>query len=497
MENGKKLKTSIRRLKEIRSLFTRYYLRIAAMVAGALIFMGFLLTVVISVQWWNDRVDQLKANAQELASYITEKHGTVEDSELREDLSAKLAAFAKATGSDYFITDSEGRAQICPHSGNGHSAECGCEEHSKLTMDEEHMTRALKDGFSEYNAVSDMGYGVFLLAVPIREDGESTGAVYAVEDAVSGLVPYVLSILEAAFIITVVSLIVCFFVIFFICRGITEPISEMSEATRHFAKGEFKFRAREDYRESYLNRFGSSLNKMADALAIENESQKSFVANVSHELKTPMTSIGGFVDAIRDGTIPPEKQEEYLEIVSNEVKRLSRMVQAMLNLSRIESGEVGLSPISYNISEQIFNTLLTFEKIIEDKHVTIEGFEDIKPVVINGDKDLLQQVIYNLIDNAVKFVDDGGTITVFCRKKDDGAWICIRNTGKTVPNDEISRIFERFYKVDKSRSFDRKGVGLGLYIVKTIVNMHDGEITASSKEGEYTQFEFTLPGKSE
>ena len=479
------------------SLFKKYFLSMAAVVGGALLFMGFFITIVISVQWWNDRVEDMKINAKDLAANITSEAFSPYGEKERAALSSELATINSATNSDYFIIDTEGRVLICQDSKEAFATDSECEMHSKTIIDEEHVTRALKDGFSEYMTYSEMGYGLFLLAVPIKENESTIGAVYVVKDAVSGLVPYILSILETVFVVTIVALVICFIVIFSLSKSIIGPIEEMSEATKHFAKGDFQYRVKGDYKEEHLNQFAKSLNKMADDLAIENEAQKSFVANVSHELKTPMTSIGGFVDGIRDGTIPREKEMEYLDIVSNEVKRLTRMVYAMLNLSKIESGEVSLSPVTYNIVPQIFETLLTFEKVIDEKHVNIVGFEDLSQVNISGDKDLLQQVVYNLIDNAVKFVDDGGTITIFAERAHHATTVRIRNTGKTIPNEEISRIFERFYKVDKSRSFDRKGVGLGLYIVKTIINMHDGDISASSVEGQYTQFEFTIPDQND
>jgi len=232
---------------------------------------------------------------------------------------------------------------------------------------------------------------------------------------------------------------------------------------------------------------------MGYELKINEDSRKSFVANVSHELKTPMTSIGGFIDGMMDGTIPAGQEKKYLGIVSNEVKRLSRMVVSMLNLSKIEAGEIELSPIIYDVTAQVFETLLSFEKTINEKHIDIEGFEEMGSVLMRADKDLVQQVIYNLLDNAVKFTPENGTISVFAENDGETTTVTVRNSGQGISEEEISRIFERFYKVDKSRSYDTKGVGLGLYIVKTIINMHDGEITASSKQGEYTEFSFEIP----
>lgn len=487
------MKKRTQKEKKGRSLFKKYYLTISSMFLIGIITMGFWLTIVISVQWWNDKVDNLKFNSQEIVKTIEDMDFDSNDSGMREVVSNTLSVVNKSTNSDYYVTDLTGRIIICSDSLNEYAYNSNCEKHSVLMMNEEHMSRALNDGFSEYATSSELGFGKFILAIPISLNGEKIAAVYAVEDAVTGLIPYVMSIIQTTFAVSVAILLVSFIFIFILCRGITNPISEMQEATHHFAKGDFKYRVSENYKEETLKQFARSLNKMADDLAIEDEAQKSFVANVSHELKTPMTSIGGFIDGIRDGTIPREKEMEYLDIVSGEIKRLSRMVVSMLNLSKIESGEVGLTPTEYDISAQIFETLLSFEQRIEDKHVNIEGFEEMGQVKILADRDLLQQVIYNLLDNAVKFVDENGTITVFAEKSEEGTKVIIRNSGKGVSNEEISRIFERFYKVDKSRSYDTKGVGLGLYIVKTIINMHDGEIKASSDENAYTQFEFFIP----
>ena len=267
----------------------------------------------------------------------------------------------------------------------------------------------------------------------------------------------------------------------------------MQEATEHFARGDFEYKANEEYKKRNFREFAKALNKMAYELKIDDEAQKSFIANVSHELKTPMTSIGGFIDGILDGTIPPEEEKRYLSIVSSEVKRLSRMVVSMLNISKIEAGEIKLSAMKYDVSAQIFETLLNFEKKISEKHIEIDGFEAMNGVMIEADRDLIQQVIYNLLDNAVKFTPENGKITVGAHSNSEGTTVTIRNSGAGVSEEELARLFERFYKVDKSRSFDTKGVGLGLYIVKTIINMHEGEISASSKQGEYTEFAFEIP----
>ena len=478
------------------SIFRRYFGFTAAIVLGCMVALGLIMMIFVSSQQWTEKTGTLVGNAKNIIEIAKEYHFSSDEAKehTEEILSNALSTMSLATKSDYFITDPDGKVLLCESSANG-----DCAEHQKMKISEKYMSRALDKGFSNYISDAAFGRGMFVIAVPItvttRTGSETIGAVFAVENAIEGLLPYILGILKVFFFTAIALLGISSLTIYQLCKGIAIPLEEMEEVTKHFAKGEFEHRANENYKRGYFSSFAKALNKMADELAVNEEAQKSFIANVSHELKTPMTTIGGFIDGILDGTIPENKQRRYLQTVSSEVKRLARIVVSMLNLSKIEAGEVALSPVDYDISKQIFDTLLSFERRIDEKHINIKGFEDMTPVTAHADKDLIQQVIYNLFDNAVKFTPENGTITVFAENRSGKTRITIRNTGVSVSNEEISRIFERFYKVDKSRSFDVKGVGLGLYIVKTIINMHDGEISASSVDGEYTEFSFSLPAK--
>ena len=270
----------------------------------------------------------------------------------------------------------------------------------------------------------------------------------------------------------------------------------MAEATKRYAAGDFSMRVHVDGRNEMADLAGA-FNSMARDLASLESARRSFVANVSHELKTPMTTIGGFIDGILDGTIPPDKQSHYLQIVSDEVKRLSRLVVSMLNLSKIEAGKLSLNRAEFDICDMIFRTMLGFEQVIEQKQFSITGLENMESTIISGDRDMLTQVVYNLIDNAVKFTPEGGEIHFDVVHDMQKVYISIRNSGKGISSEEIDRVFDQFYKVDKSRSFDVKGAGLGLYIVKSIVEMHGGAIKASSVENQYTEFSFWLPLQDE
>lgn len=483
----------ITRKRKKGNLFRRYFGVSALVVLVGFMFLGATMLLFNAAQWWQDKTDSLSRNAHNIALNYAELQQSEFTDEEQEDLLLSALEFTyKATLSEYFVSDINGNVIYCADENN--KGDALCDEHRSMIISSANIEKAINGGYTEYTTNDEFGMGKFVVAEPILIGNQTVGLVFAVEDAVQGFLPYVSGIAQTLFYAICFSLVIIFILIFFITRGITKPLEEMQEVTEHYSKGEFQHKANEDYKKRNFADFAKALNKMGSELAITEESRKSFVANVSHELKTPMTSIVGFVDGILDGTIPPEEEKKYLSIVSNEAKRLSRMVVSMLNLSKIEAGEVKISPTEYDVSAQIFETLLSFEKRIDEKHINIEGFEEMDGgVKLRGDKDLIQQVIYNLLDNAVKFTPENGTIRVFAERTDNLTRVTIRNTGAGVKAEEISRIFERFYKVDKSRSFDTKGVGLGLYIVKTIVNMHDGDITASSKSGEYTEFMFEIP----
>ena len=270
----------------------------------------------------------------------------------------------------------------------------------------------------------------------------------------------------------------------------------MSAAAKSFGNGDFSMRVPVTSSDE-IGQLALAFNNMADSLSNSESMNRSFVANVSHELKTPMTTIAGFIDGILDGTIPPERQTHYLRIVSDEVKRLSRLVKTMLNLSRIDNGELKLRPADFDISETVLSTVLTFEKSIEEKHIDIRGLDTLTPQQVRGDEDLLHQVIYNLVENAVKFTNKGGYIAFTVSDSIDRVAVAIENSGSGIQADELPMVFEKFYKTDKSRSQDKNGMGLGLYLVKTIIKLHGGDITVSSAVDQYTQFSFYIPKPQE
>ena len=274
--------------------------------------------------------------------------------------------------------------------------------------------------------------------------------------------------------------------------SMAKPLRQMSSAAKKFAVGDFSARV-EVNSDDEIGELANAFNYMADSLSSSEGMRRTFISNVSHELKTPMTTIAGFIDGMLDGTIPPERQPHYMKIVSNEVKRLSRLVTSMLSLSRIDRGELRVSPQKFDLFSMLITILASYEQKIVEKKLHITGLENFKSITVFADPDLMYQVIYNLIENAVKFTNEGGTLHFGVEETRYDTSVSISNTGPGIPPEDIRFIFDRFYKTDKSRSIDKKGMGLGLFIAKTIMRLHGGDIFVESRVNELTTFTIRLP----
>lgn len=305
---------------------------------------------------------------------------------------------------------------------------------------------------------------------------------------------YTRDIMEIFLISAVIVLIISTVIIYFTTIKMTAPIKEMSVAANKIGRGDFDIQLPE-YSEQEFNDLASAFNEMASSLKSYDTMRNSFIANVSHELRTPMTSIGGFVDGMLDNTIPPNEQKHYMKIISSEVHRLTRLVRSMLNLAKIEAGELQPNFTSFSVLDPIVDTLVTFERRLEEKNIEIRGLDTDKRYNLWADSDLIHQVIYNLLENAIKFVNKDGYISFHFEEIGYLTVIYIRNSGEGLSQEELSLVFDRFYKTDKSRGIDKNGVGLGLNIARSIVKLHGGKIQVRSVLGEYTEFMFSLPNK--
>jgi signal transduction histidine kinase len=276
-------------------------------------------------------------------------------------------------------------------------------------------------------------------------------------------------------------------------RRVTEPLHKISEAAQKFGGGDFSVRIEDVKGDDEIAALATTFNTMAANLQEIDNSRGQFMGNIAHELRTPMTTIKGFVDGILDGTIPPELQNHYLQIVSQEAGRLARLVQNMLDLSKLESGEYRVNARMFNIWETITGAALSAEQRITDGQIELEGLDPDNKCLVFADPDLIHQVVYNLLDNAIKFTPAGGVIRFSVEKLGPEAEITIWNSGQGISPEALPFVFDRFYKEDASRGLHARGAGLGLHICKVLVKLAGGQIRVESEQGEWCRFVFTLP----
>lgn len=485
-------------------LFRKYLLVTISIILASFVFLGGALLLLVSKLWMEEKMDLLGENAISVAQSTS---NTLQNdfSEGINIISVKLICntlmqTSDAIDADIFIVNHLGDVVYCKENlqSNLSLYTGSCMVHGKYKISGETLKKSMGGVVGDISDLDGALHDIsFVVGAPIRAGNDVLGVVYAVQPVVDGLAPYILGIFRMFFFAALFALALDFIIVYLVSYKLTKPLREMSQAAKLYANGDFSKRISTPNsifnNSDEIAELAQAFNTMAQALATLEMSRRSFVSNVSHELKTPMTTIGGFIDGILDGTIEEEKQNQYLKIVSDEVKRLSRLVTGMLNMSKLEAGELDINPVRFDISEMLFRTLLGFEQLLDKKHIEIRGLDEFGANPVTADKDMINQVVYNLIDNAVKFTPEGGYIEVNSKSDSEKIIVKIRNSGKGIPAEEIDKIFERFYKVDKSRSYDVKGAGMGLYLCKTIIELHGGQIEARSNVGDFTEFIFRLP----
>lgn len=368
---------------------------------------------------------------------------------------------------------------------------------------EEHAAKADPEAVAQvleqhaYEGVTTLG-GVFAEAGHVygkavcREgDGEVVGMVFACADSTSSSA-LVKLMNRSVFMSCLWVLLAALVAVYFVTDRLVRPIKGMNEAAARFAKGDFSEHVQVVGKDE-IGELAVTFNSMADSLAQLEKMRNSFLANVSHDLRTPMTAIAGFIDGINSGAIPPEKHAYYLNIISSEIHRLSRLVTQILDISRLDSGERKFSFVRCDICETARIVLISFEQKIEAKHLQVEFSAEEESLFVTADKDALHQVIYNLCENAIKFSKEGGALRITLdRVGKKNIRFRVYNEGIGIAEKDLPYVFNRFYKSDKSRGLDKNGVGLGLYIVKSIVDAHDGKISVESREGQDCTFTVVL-----
>ena len=346
-----------------------------------------------------------------------------------------------------------------------------------------------------FSGASDLGGSLpsnsIVSAMPILSDSGEVGAVVFVHTDSRSETAMLSSLLRTIVLSTMWVLIAMLLAIYFVSERTIGPLKSMSRAAKQFASGKLDVRVHVSGNDE-IAELAVAFNSMAESIANMEKMRSAFLGNVSHDLRTPMTTISGFVDGILDGTIPKDKQEYYLRIISSEVKRLSRLVKALLDISRIQAGERKFKPEYFDICEMARQILISFEQMIDNKHLEVEFDIDKDSMVAYADVDAIHQVFYNICDNAVKFSREGGLLRVSVKSIEKKIHVFVYNEGSGIPEEDIPYVFERFYKTDKSRSLDRTGVGLGLFIARSVIEAHGEKIEVRSVQNEYCEFEFTL-----
>ena len=269
------------------------------------------------------------------------------------------------------------------------------------------------------------------------------------------------------------------------------PLRKITEVAQQYASGNLNYEIPVTSQDE-IGYLSASLNYMSTQLRDMEDYQKKFIGNVSHDFRSPLTSIKGYLEAMADGTIPPEMQERYFKILLFETERLRDLTEDLLTLNEFDTKSLLLDYTSFDIHEVIRNTVASFEGTCAQKEISIELLLSSKLSNVTADKRKIQQVLYNLLDNAIKFSPNDSEITIETREKNGKVFISVKDNGIGIPKKSISKIWERFYKTDLSRGKDKKGTGLGLAIVKEIIQAHNENINVISTEGVGTEFIFSL-----
>lgn len=468
----------------MKSMFGRVFGLTSLLIFLGCVLMGGALRLELGSYLQEQQETELLRTAGSVAALATayQDSGPLEDNW---NFRMSLTATADAADSRILVADEAGQIYLT-----------SCNESDCIYLDQTLPALPGEAGYFErgtlHGLLPETSYAAI---VPIPAAGEDPSGYVLAVSALSSINRVLSHSSNVAAITSLLVLITSLSVASYYSKREMRPLRELTTVVRAFGHGDLKARAKTGVYSEDMDELAIAFNNMAVSLEQAETQRREFVANVSHELKTPMTTISGFLDGMLDGTIPPERHREYMIRVSDEVRRLSRLVRSMLEISRIQDrGIPDEKRKKFDICETLGLALLTFEQKIIQKRLQVDVQMPDNGLGVWADEDSITQVVYNLIDNAVKFCDEGGSL--YLQVESDGvkATISVANTGDTIPEAELPLIFDRFHKTDKSRSMDKNGVGLGLHIVKTIVVSHGEDIAVTSRD-HVTRFSFTLPVK--
>ena len=431
-----------------------------------------------------------KYNENNLIKNAEEIVKGIERAETQDNISRFINGVSRAAGAYIFVIDA------------GNNVLLQCDREDLIKKQPKYInpsyTKTVLSG-EVYSSIGNLGgvynMTMYNLQIPIKNNnGDIIGAV-----CLSRPIPEHQKMQHDLIKILCISMLVIFafsiILSYIFAKSISVPIKKITESTVEFAKGKYSVRADAavaNSNVSEISELATSFNKMAEEIEKSEDVKNAFISDVSHELRTPMTTINGFVEGILDDTIPKEKHNDYLKIVHSEITRLSRLVNTFLDITRLSSDKLVLNMVDFDICEVIRIAVIGHEPIIKEKNINVELNLDSEKCFVNADQDSITRVITNLIDNAVKFTDENKDIIIYVREVSREFEISVKNYGCGLSEEQKTMIFKRFYKVDKSRSVNKEGTGIGLYLVKNILSAHNKKINVNSVEGEFAEFTFRL-----
>ena len=471
----------------MRSTFSRTFFSAAMVLLMAMLLIGTSFQALVREYLTDQAMEGLQNDGNAISAlasaYYTE--GTLN----QEDFLVNLSFVSQVSQADAVICDSYGRLILCSRAPFG----CG---HQGLMVSSEFLGEVFSTGCVTTTGVIQGLYEEerFVTAVPITDSTGYGVGIVIVSTPMEQVTQILQKISDTYLFVSVLAVLLAVVIMSLVARYQSKPLKDMAKAAHDFGLGNLDARVQVDPKSSdEVQDLAIAFNNMASSLQQSEYQRQEFVANVSHELKTPMTTISGFVDGMLDGTIPPERQKHYMQMVSDETKRLSRLVRSMLDISRLQDQDIPEEKKSrFDLQELVGQVLITFEQKIDEKKLSVDVDFPNHPTFTRAGADYITQVIYNLLDNAVKFCPQGGDLGVKIKAGSTKLYVSISNSGQTIPANELPLVFDRFHKTDKSRSQNRDGWGLGLYIVKTIIGRHGEDISVTSQNG-ITTFTFTLP----
>ena len=472
-----------------KSISVAFFSLVSTLMVLGIVLMGASEWVLFKNYFAKDRyetLDQVVGVTQRTAQYLVQQAELPEGDEL-DALSTKLEIIGESAEAYLFFTDNDGRVMIASSP----------DKLESLTVPEEMMEKIDASDADYYHVFGTLGGMLdgksYITVSEMRnEHGQPSGYLFLCSSG-EQLTQFKQQFWSNFLLSACVMLLCASILTKILMRQLTDPLQKVTDAAQRFGGGDLSVRVEGVEGEGEAADLARTFNRMADNIQMNDNSRGQFMGNIAHELRTPMTTIKGFVDGILDGTIPPEMQNHYLQLVSEETGRLARLIQNMLDLSKLESGEYQANARMFNIWETLTGVALAAEQRINDGMIELEGLTMDEKVLVYADPDLIHQVAYNLLDNAIKFTPAGGTIRFSVEKLGPEAEISIWNSGQGISPEALPYVFERFYKEDRSRGLHARGSGLGLNICKVLVNLAGGQIRVESQQGEWCRFVFTLP----